>query len=62
MLTFYIGDSEVDAKTASNARIPFILFSGGYRKSSIEEIKPDFWFSDYGDLPQELLLSLESLK
>ena len=62
MLTLYIGDSEVDAKTASNAKIPFILFSGGYRKCSIEDIGPDFWFSDYGDLPQKLLSSLGSFK
>ncbi len=62
MLTFYIGDSEVDAEIASNARIPFILFSGGYRKCSIEEIRPDFWFSDYRDLPKTLPLSLGSFK
>ena len=53
--TIYVGDSEVDAKTARNAKIPFILFSEGYRKSSISEIKPDFWFSDYANLPAILL-------
>ena len=51
----YVGDSEVDAKTARNAKIPFILFSQGYRKSSISEIKPDFWFSDYANLPEILM-------
>ena len=56
--TFYIGDSEVDAKTASNAKIPFILFSGGYRKCSIEELRPDFCFSDYRELPKKLLSRL----
>ncbi len=52
--TIYIGDSEVDAKTAKNAKLPFILFSEGYRKSSISEINPDFWFSKYEELPKIL--------
>ena len=56
MLTFFVGDSEIDAKTAFNAKIPFILFSGGYRKCSIEEFRTDFWFSDYRELPRKLLL------
>ena len=52
--TIYVGDSEVDAKTAKNAKIPFILFSEGYRKSSISQIDPDFWFSKYEELPKLL--------
>ena len=30
----YIGDSEVDYETAQQAQIPFIFFTGGYRKAS----------------------------
>ena len=30
----YIGDSEVDYETAQRAQIPFIFFTGGYRKAS----------------------------
>ena len=36
--TIYVGDSETDGKTALTANVPFILFTGGYRNSSIEEI------------------------
>ena len=56
--TVYVGDSEVDSETAKNAKVRFILFSKGYRKSSIEEIKPDFSFSSYENLPRILERSL----
>ena len=56
--TVYVGDSEVDSETAKNAEVKFILFSKGYRKSSVEEIKPDFSFSNYEDLPKILERSL----
>ena len=42
--TVYVGDSEVNSKTAKNAKLRFILFSKGYRKSSVEEINPDLVF------------------
>ena len=56
--TVYVGDSEVDSETAKNAKLRFVLFSKGYRKSSVEEIKPDFSFSNYEDLPRILERSL----
>ena len=34
----YIGDSETDSITAQNANAIFLLFTGGYRNSPIEEI------------------------
>ncbi|MDA7965506.1 phosphoglycolate phosphatase [Ruegeria sp.] len=34
----YVGDSEVDAETAQRARVPFLLFTEGYRKSPIAEL------------------------
>ncbi|MFT5509359.1 MAG: phosphoglycolate phosphatase [Hyphomicrobiaceae bacterium] len=46
----YIGDSEVDAATAEAAKIPFILFTEGYRKTPVAEIKADAVFSDHADL------------
>lgn len=46
----YIGDSEVDAATAAAAKIPFVLFTEGYRKTPVEEMAADAVFSDYGDL------------
>ncbi len=46
----YIGDSEVDAQTAINAGQPFYLFTDGYRKASIEDLKPDAVFDDFAKL------------
>lgn len=48
----YIGDSEVDAETAQRAGVLFLLFTGGYRKSPVEEIPHDAAFSDFDALPQ----------
>jgi phosphoglycolate phosphatase len=50
----YVGDSEVDAATALAARIPFALFSEGYRKSPVEDIPHDALFSDFSELPDIL--------
>ena len=36
--TIYIGDSETDGKTASGVSVPFVLFTGGYRNATIDEI------------------------
>lgn len=47
----YVGDSEVDAKTAMNASVPFLLFTEGYRNSEIDIIPHDVAFSDFGVLP-----------
>ena len=45
--TFYIGDSETDAETARNSNVFFFLFTEGYRKKTIEEIKPDESFDNH---------------
>ena len=50
-LTVYVGDSEVDAETASRAALPFALFTEGYRKRPIEELAFDAAFADFADLP-----------
>ncbi len=34
----YVGDSEVDAETAQRAKVPFLLFTEGYRKTPVSEI------------------------
>lgn len=47
----YVGDSETDAQTAQNARIPFALFSGGYRKKPAEQIHSDWLFHSFEELP-----------
>lgn len=47
----YVGDSEVDARTAAAAAIPFALFTEGYRRSAPEEIAHQAQFADFGLLP-----------
>lgn len=47
----YVGDSEVDAATASAAGVPFVLFTGGYRWSPIEAIRSNVTFENHRDLP-----------
>ena len=49
--TIYVGDSEVDAETAQRARVPFILFTEGYRKTPIENVPHTRAFSSYRELP-----------
>ena len=49
--TLYVGDSEIDAETARRARVPFALYSGGYRKVPVSEILHDWVFDDFEGLP-----------
>ena len=46
----YVGDSETDAETARRAGIPFALFSGGYRKSPVDDIHHDWVFDHFDEL------------
>lgn len=46
----YVGDSEVDAETAANARAPFAIYTEGYRKTPVTELPHDFAFSSFADL------------
>ena len=45
--TMMIGDSEVDAMSAYNARIPFVLVKDGYTEKTEKEIKHDELISDF---------------
>jgi phosphoglycolate phosphatase len=47
----YVGDSETDATTAQNAKVPFALFTEGYRKTAINDLPHDEAFDDFQDLP-----------
>ncbi|WP_102223234.1 phosphoglycolate phosphatase [Acidimangrovimonas sediminis] len=47
----YVGDSEVDAETAVNARAPFALYTEGYRKTPVADLPHHATFSDYAALP-----------
>lgn len=60
----YVGDSEVDASTADNAKQPFFLFTEGYRKSPAENIPADVRFDDFETLyyliQQYLILNIKN--
>ena len=46
----FVGDSEIDRKTATAAGQPFALFTKGYRTSSIETLNPEYYFNEYREL------------
>lgn len=45
----YVGDSEVDAETAQNAGVPFLLFTQGYHKTDVASIPQTARFDSYSD-------------
>tara|TARA_Y100000591_G_C21592674_1_gene573989 strand:- start:96 stop:758 length:663 start_codon:yes stop_codon:yes gene_type:complete len=45
--TIMVGDSEVDANSAHNANIPFVLVKDGYTEKSEKEIKHDELISNF---------------
>ena len=45
--TIMIGDSEVDAKSAQNASLPFVLLEGGYTNLKTSEIKYNHLIKDF---------------
>ena len=45
--TIMVGDSEVDAMSAHNAKLPFILIKDGFTEKSEKEIKHDELISDF---------------
>ena len=47
----YVGDSETDAETARNARVPFALYTRGYAKGAARDMPHDAAFDDYAELP-----------
>lgn len=55
----FVGDSEVDAECAARAQVPFLLFSGGYRKAEVSALRTRAVFRRFGDLPR-LVRSLDS--
>jgi phosphoglycolate phosphatase len=55
----YVGDSEIDAETAQRAAVPFALFSGGYRKTPVDEMHRDWVFDDFNALPAIVMEAME---
>ncbi len=54
----YVGDSEVDAETAHRADTDFALFTGGYRKTPINELPHKYAFSHFDELTQYMEAAL----
>lgn len=50
----FVGDSEVDAETAARAGVPFLLFTGGYRKTPVAELPHLAAFDHWRDFPETL--------
>lgn len=48
----FVGDSEVDAETARNAGVPFLLHLGGYRHGPLDAIPRAGAFSDWAEVPR----------
>ncbi len=48
--TIMIGDSEVDARSAENAALPFIVLKDGYTNTKISEMKYDHVIKDFKNL------------
>lgn len=49
-VSVYVGDSEVDAETAQRAKVPFLLYTEGYRKTSVDQIPHTATFSHFSEL------------
>lgn len=47
----FVGDSEVDAETAERAGVPFLLFTGGYRKRPVAELPHLAAFDHWDEMP-----------
>ncbi len=50
----YVGDSEIDERTAQALGAPFALFTGGYRKKPPEAFEAAFRFDAFADLAAHL--------
>ena len=48
--TIMIGDSDVDAKSAENASVPFVLLENGYTDAKVSEMKHDHLIKDFSGL------------
>ncbi len=52
--SIFVGDSEIDASTAQNANVPFVLFTEGYLKAPLDEVYHSAKFSDFSELEEKL--------
>ena len=56
----FVGDSEVDAETAQRAKVPFLRFTEGYRKSPVEQIPHTISYDTWSELPERVRHILNS--
>jgi phosphoglycolate phosphatase len=49
--SLFVGDSEVDAATASAADVPFVLMKHGYRRGPVEAIRCRAALENFAELP-----------
>lgn len=50
----FVGDSEIDAGAAQAAGLPFFLFTEGYRKTPVEQLKHQAVFDHFSQLPERI--------
>lgn len=48
----FVGDSDIDAQTAQNADVPFVLYTEGIRTTPIERLPHEAAFDDFSKLPE----------
>ena len=53
--TIMIGDSEVDAMSAENAKLPFVLVENGYTEKKSNEIKHDMLIKNFIDFEKKII-------
>jgi len=53
--TIMIGDSEIDAKSAQNASLPFVLLKDGYTNVKTSQMKYDHLIKDFNGLEKTVL-------
>tara|TARA_B110000014_G_C19916073_1_gene473969 strand:+ start:47 stop:730 length:684 start_codon:yes stop_codon:yes gene_type:complete len=53
--TIMIGDSEVDAKSAQNASLPFVLLKDGYTNVKTSQMKYDHLIKDFNGLEKTII-------
>ena len=52
--TIMIGDSEVDAMSADNAKLPFVLVENGYTEKTTNEIKHNLLIKDFINFEEKI--------
>ena len=49
--SIFVGDSEVDAETSARAKVPFLLYTKGYRKSPVSDLPHLAAYDDCAEIP-----------